>query len=113
MEKSVFERRADFFRALADPVRLKILEFLKEGERCVCEIIPFVGRSQSTVSKNLDVLYRTGVLERREDGRRTFYKIRSQKVLELLSLADSLVLDWLSSYAKTVEYLESRNQNNK
>ncbi|MCQ5373437.1 MAG: metalloregulator ArsR/SmtB family transcription factor [Candidatus Methanomethylicia archaeon] len=102
------EHRANLFKTLADPVRLQILEFLKEGEKCVCEIIPFIGRSQSTTSKNLDTLYRSGILERREDGRRTFYKIRSQKVLELLSLADSLVYDWLSYYVKTAEYLESK-----
>jgi ArsR family transcriptional regulator len=108
MDKGVLEHRANLFKTLADPVRLQILEFLKEGEKCVCEIIPFIGRSQSTTSKNLDTLYRSGILERREDGRRTFYKIRSQKVLELLSLADSLVYDWLSYYVKTAEYLESK-----
>lgn len=102
------EHRANLFKAIADPVRLQILEFLRDGEKCVCEIIPFIGRSQSTISKNLDMLYRAGILERREDGRRTLYKIKSQKVLELLKLADSLVVDLLSTYAKTVEYLESQ-----
>lgn len=102
------EHRANLFKAIADPVRLQILEFLRDGEKCVCEIIPFIGRSQSTTSKNLDMLYRAGILERREDGRRTLYKIKSQKVLELLKLADSLVVDLLSTYAKTVEYLESQ-----
>ncbi|MEM4406973.1 MAG: metalloregulator ArsR/SmtB family transcription factor [Candidatus Methanomethylicaceae archaeon] len=108
MDKSVLEHRANLFKAIADPVRLQILEFLRDGEKCVCEIIPFIGRSQSTISKNLDMLYRAGILERREDGRRTLYKIKSQKVLELLKLADSLVVDLLSTYAKTVEYLESQ-----
>ncbi|MEM2058043.1 MAG: metalloregulator ArsR/SmtB family transcription factor [Candidatus Methanomethyliaceae archaeon] len=108
MDKSVLEHRANLFKAIADPVRLQILEFLRDGEKCVCEIIPFIGRSQSTTSKNLDMLYRAGILERREDGRRTLYKIKSQKVLELLKLADSLVVDLLSTYAKTVEYLESQ-----
>ncbi|MEM4203173.1 MAG: metalloregulator ArsR/SmtB family transcription factor [Candidatus Methanomethylicaceae archaeon] len=102
------EHRANLFKAIADPVRLQILEFLRDGEKCVCEIIPFIGRSQSTTSKNLDMLYRAGILERREDGRRTLYKIKSQKVLELLKLADSLVVDLLSTYVKTVEYLESQ-----
>ncbi|MEM2990907.1 MAG: metalloregulator ArsR/SmtB family transcription factor [Halobacteria archaeon] len=102
------EHRANLFKAIADPVRLQILEFLRDGEKCVCEIIPFIGRSQSTTSKNLDMLYRAGILERREDGRRTLYKIKSQKVLELLKLADSLVVDLLSTYVKMVEYLESQ-----
>lgn len=110
MDRSVLEHRAKLFKAMGDPVRLQILEFLKEGEKCVCEIIPFIGRSQSTTSKNLDILYRTGILERREDGRRTFYKIKSQKVIELIKVADSLVVDWLSSYTKTVEYLESQKK---
>ncbi|MCX8182364.1 MAG: metalloregulator ArsR/SmtB family transcription factor [Candidatus Methanomethyliaceae archaeon] len=105
MDKSVLEQRANLFKAMADPVRLQILEFLKDGEKCVCEIIPFICRSQSTTSKNLDILYRAGILERRENGRRTLYKIKSPKVLELLNLTDSLLVDWLSTYAKTVEYL--------
>jgi len=37
------------FKALADPTRLKILECIEEGERCICEIIPYTGKSQPNV----------------------------------------------------------------
>lgn len=102
--------RASILKAMADPVRLQILEFLKDGERCVCEIIPYIHRSQSTTSKNLEMLHRAGLLERREDGRRTLYKIRNQKVFDLIKIVDSLIMDWLSSYMKTVEFLEGKSR---
>ena len=93
-------------KALSDPVRLKIVEFLKGGERCVCEIIPFLGRSQSTTSKNLDILYRAGILDRRIDGKRTLYKIRNPRVFDLLKDVDTLALDQMSSFSKTARILE-------
>lgn len=93
-------------KALSDPVRLKIVEFLKGGERCVCEIIPFLGRSQSTTSKNLDILYRAGILDRRIDGKRTLYKIRNPQVFALLKDVDALALDQMSSFSKTAKILE-------
>lgn len=108
MDREILEQRALILKALADPVRLQILEFLKDGDRCVCEIIPLTGRSQSTTSKNLDMLYRAGLLERKEDGRRTIYKIKNERVLELLNVLDSLIKEKLSCYMKAMESLGSR-----
>jgi len=104
--KDLLECRAGVLKALSDPVRLKIVEFLKGGERCVCEIIPFLGRSQSTTSKNLDILYRAGILDRRIDGKRTLYKIRNPRVFDLLKDVDTLALDQMSSFSKTARILE-------
>jgi ArsR family transcriptional regulator len=48
--------RAKVFNALADPVRLKILEYLRSGEKCVCQIVPYVGIAQPLVSRHLAIL---------------------------------------------------------
>jgi len=104
--KELLEWRADVLKALSDPVRLKIVVFLKGGERCVCEVIPMLGRSQSTTSKNLDILYRAGILDRRVDGKRTLYKIRNPKVFDLLREVDAVALDQLSSFSKTARILK-------
>jgi len=104
--KELLECRADVLKALSDPVRLKIVVFLKGGERCVCEVIPMLGRSQSTTSKNLDILYRAGILDRRVDGKRTLYKIRNPKVFDLLREVDAVALDQLSSFSKTARILK-------
>jgi len=50
MEERVLTLKAEILKALAQPTRLKILEFLRHGERCICEIIPAVNGEQSNVS---------------------------------------------------------------
>ncbi len=54
-------------KALADETRLKIVEFLLDGEKCVCEIFPHVKRTQSTVSTQLDVLKKAEILNSRKE----------------------------------------------
>ena len=71
------------FRMLADTTRLKIVDFLLEGEKCVCEIIPHTERTQSTVSIQLKKLEKEGVLSSRRDGKRRIYKIKDHKICEM------------------------------
>ena len=56
------------FKALCDDTRLKIVEFLLSGEKCVCEIVLFTERTQSTVSIQLSKLEDLGVVESRREG---------------------------------------------
>ncbi|WP_240610780.1 ArsR/SmtB family transcription factor [Ammonifex thiophilus] len=94
------ELAAELLRALSHPLRLKILDFLRAGERCVCEIIPAVGAEQSVVSKHLSVLRQAGILEARKDGLRVLYRIRDPAVLELCDLAREIVARRLGELAK-------------
>lgn len=89
--KSREERRAEFFAALACGTRLKILELLRTGERCVTEIIPLLGVKQSVVSRHLGVLRRFGMVEARREGMRVFYRLATPLVLQILSLADRML----------------------
>ena len=73
------------FKALGDETRLKIVKFLMDGEKCVCEIIPETGRKQCTVSLQLKKLENLGVIESRREGKKIFYQIYNPKVKELLS----------------------------
>jgi ArsR family transcriptional regulator len=104
---SISELRVKLLRAVSDPVRLEIINFLKGGERCVCEIFPAFKKSQSTVSKHLDILYEAGVLDRRVDGKRTLYKIRDKDVFKLLKDVDLIVLKRLSDLTKVAETLHA------
>lgn len=76
--------KTDVFKALADPTRLRIIEFLLPGEQCVCEIIPHTGRAQSTVSLQLAKLESLGILTSRRDGKKIFYHISNDKVKKIL-----------------------------
>jgi ArsR family transcriptional regulator len=70
-------------KALSDETRLKIVEFLIDGEKCVCEIFPHVKRTQSTVSIQLGVLERCGILKSRRDGKKVFYSIKDMRVCDV------------------------------
>lgn len=100
MEERRLELVAELLRALGHPLRLKILDFLREGERCVCEIIPAVGAEQSVVSKHLAVLRQAGILEARKEGLRVLYRIRDPAILDLYDLAQDFVARRLGELAE-------------
>jgi len=104
--KSVSDLRVKILSALSDPVRLELLEFLANGEKCVCEILPAFQRSQSTISKHLNILYEAGILERKIDGKRTVYLIKDPQVFDIIRLVDFLALRQVSQLAEAGRILE-------
>jgi len=77
------EKALAIFKALSDETRLGIVEFLLDGEKCVCEIFPHVKRTQSTVSIQLGKLEDWGVLESRKEGKRVFYRLKDPRVCDI------------------------------
>ena len=71
------------FKALGDSTRLKIVEFLLNGEKCVCEIFPHVKRTQSTVSIQLGKLEDSGILQSRKEGQKVFYKLKDHRICDV------------------------------
>jgi ArsR family transcriptional regulator len=80
---------ASIFKALADPIRLRILLLLaSEGELCVCDLMAVLGLPQSTVSRHLAYLKRSGWLDGHRQGAWMYYRIRVESCplcVELLS----------------------------
>ena len=74
------------FKALSDETRLNIVEFLLDGEKCVCEIVPHVKRTQSTVSIQLAKLRALDIVSSRRDGKSVYYKITNKIVEEILKI---------------------------
>lgn len=83
--------RADILKALAQPTRLKIIEFLREGERCVCEIFPAIGEEQSNTSRHLVMMLNSGILFRRKEGLKIYYAIKHPEILEIVDIVTLLV----------------------
>lgn len=77
------KEKIELLKALADDTRFKIVEYLLEGEKCVCEIFPYVNRTQSTVSIHLGNLEDAGILESRREGKKIFYKIKDKRVCDI------------------------------
>jgi len=107
IQKSVSDLRVKILSALSDPTRLEIIEYLSDGGRCVCEILPAFRRSQSTISKHLNILHEAGILDRSIEGKRTIYRIRDPQVFDLLKAVDVLALDQISHLAEAGKILEA------
>jgi DNA-binding transcriptional ArsR family regulator len=73
--------------ALGSEPRLRIVELLIPGERCVCEITPQFELDPSVVSRHLAILGRAGIVTGRREGRWIYYRIADQRVLRLLEIA--------------------------
>lgn len=89
--KELVELRADVLKALAQPTRLKIIDFLRNGERCVCEIFPAISGEQSNTSRHLNMMLAAGVLSRRKEGLKIFYAIRHPEILEVMDIVTGIV----------------------
>ncbi|MHA1939585.1 MAG: ArsR/SmtB family transcription factor [Candidatus Thorarchaeota archaeon] len=88
--------RADFHKALGNPVRLDIVDFLLEGEQCQCDIFPRIGLAQSTVSAYLAQMVRAGILRVRKDGVRKLYRIRDKRVERMIEQTRKLAQEMAS-----------------
>ncbi len=89
------ERAAQLFRAMGDGPRLRILDLLQSGERCVTEIVAAVGEKFPTVSQRLRILRGEGLIARRRDGNHVYYALADRHVADLIhnALAHALELD--------------------
>jgi DNA-binding transcriptional ArsR family regulator len=79
--------KAEFFKALAHPIRIRILETLVRGERSVHELQEALGIDQPTVSQQLAVLRAKNIVEARKDGTAVRYTVRDASIQELLEIA--------------------------
>jgi ArsR family transcriptional regulator len=82
--------KVDVFKALADSTRLKILESIRNGERCICEIIPYTGKSQPNVSQHLKVMKHAGIIHERKDGNRSIIKASTKEIFDIIDQVSSL-----------------------
>jgi len=91
-----------FFRALSDPARLRLLEFLLPAERTVSECVRHVGLSQGRVSAHLACLANCGYVQGRRAGRFTCYHVADPRVADLIALGRLLAADNTAALAERV-----------
>jgi ArsR family transcriptional regulator len=84
MEEKVLEMKAEILKALAQPTRLKILELLRNGERCICEIVPAINGEQSNISRHISLMQKSHLVTTRKDGVKVMVKVSDPKVFEIL-----------------------------
>jgi ArsR family transcriptional regulator len=84
MEERVLELKAEILKALAQPTRMKILECLRNGERCICEIVPAINGEQSNISHHISLMQKSHLVTTRKDGVKVMVKVRDPKIFEIL-----------------------------
>jgi DNA-binding transcriptional ArsR family regulator len=87
--------KAKVFNALSDPIRLEIIEFLRDGEKCVCEITPHLKLAQPLVSRHLKILKNAGLVKRRKKGTWHMYSLTSPEVCDVIDNLTPELLDTL------------------
>lgn len=87
------------FKVLSDPMRLRILNLLEDGEQSVSEITETIDASQPNISKHLKTLQDSGLVARRQEGNTVYYRIADQTVFQLCEVVCNSLQQHLSAQA--------------
>jgi DNA-binding transcriptional ArsR family regulator len=90
-EHPIYVLKAEFFRILGHPVRVRILELLRDGERTVGDLQGQLGLDSSGTSQHLGALRRQGLLESRREGTSVYYRVRDPRLFQLLEVARQIL----------------------
>ncbi len=82
----VLQQVAEYFSILSEPMRLKLLNLLRDGEKCVQELVDATSTSQANVSKHLKVMLQAGILSRRTEGTSAYYRVEDPLIFDLCNL---------------------------
>ena len=106
MTRPVYQVKAEFFKTLSHPARIRILELLRDGERPVSELIPEVGIEPSHLSQQLAILRRASLVRSRKDGSSVIYSVTEPRLFQLLEVAKSIITSSLTETRELLEELE-------
>ena len=105
MSVPLYQLKADFFKTLGHPARIRVLELLSDREYAVAEMLPQVGIEPSHLSQQLAVLRRAGMVTSREEGSSVYYSLTSPRIAELLAVARLILTGMLSGQAELLQDL--------
>ena len=91
--------KSTVFHALSDPIRLEIVAYLRDGEKCVCEIVPHLNLIQPLVSRHLKILKDAGMVRCRKDGTKRMYSIVDPKIFNVVDALNTELLKILAKEA--------------
>ena len=92
---AALEKVAEHFKVLSEPMRLRLVYALMDGEKSVSELVRETGGVQANVSKHLSVLLDAGILDRRKQGTSAYYRIVDESIFELCELVCGAIQDRL------------------
>jgi len=109
MPEPIDKLKAEFFKTLGHPARIRILELLSEGDRSVGELMPKLGLESSHLSQQLAVLRRTGMVVARKQGNNVIYSMASKDMADLLTLARKVLTGLLTDQMDLLKDLQANS----
>ncbi|MCG3755545.1 MULTISPECIES: helix-turn-helix transcriptional regulator [unclassified Amycolatopsis] len=107
MSRPLYQLKAEFFKTLGHPARIRVLELLSQREHAVAEMLPEVGIEPANLSQQLAVLRRMGLVTTRKEGSSVYYSLISPQVAELLAVAREILTGVLSGQVELLDDLRT------
>jgi DNA-binding transcriptional ArsR family regulator len=107
VSRPLYQLKAEFFKTLGHPARIRVLELLSEREHAVAEMLPEVGIEAANLSQQLAVLRRAGLVTTRKEGSSVHYSLTSPDVAELLRVAREILTGVLSGQVELLADLRA------
>ena len=90
-QKRMYKMKADVLAAAGNHIRLAIIDFLRDGEQCVCDIANHVEAQRSNVSRHLTVLLKAGIVDQRKDGLKMIYSLKTPCILNFTRCVEGVL----------------------
>jgi ArsR family transcriptional regulator len=107
VSRPLYQLKAEFFKTLGHPARIRVLELLSAREHAVSEMLPEVGIEPANLSQQLAVLRRAGLVTARKEGSTVVYTLTSPQVAELLTVARAILTGVLSGQVELLDDLRT------
>ena len=102
----LFEKHAEIAKAIAHPLRIAIIDFLKDGEQCVCDIAEYVGSERSNVSRHLSVMLNSGLLDYRKEGLKVIYRLKCTCIVHFFECVTGVLREQAEENQKLLKALK-------
>ncbi|GAM49029.1 ArsR family transcriptional regulator [Nocardia seriolae] len=103
MQRPLYQMKADFFKTLGHPVRIRVLELLSQRDHAVSEMLVEIGVEAANLSQQLSILRRAGLVTARREGLSVTYELTSPQVAELLVVARAILNGVVTGQAEALE----------
>lgn len=107
VSRPLYQLKAEFFKTLGHPVRIRVLELLNVREHAVSELLAAIEIEPANLSQQLAVLRRAGLVTTRKEGSAVHYSVASPQVSELMAVARSILSGVLSGQIELLEDLRT------
>jgi DNA-binding transcriptional ArsR family regulator len=110
LSRPLYQAKAEFFKALGHPARIRVLELLSEREHAVSEMLPQVGIESAHLSQQLAILRKMNLVVTRKEGSTVIYSLVSPHVAELLAVARRILTEVLSNQVGLLDDLRAAEE---